>query len=124
MRYIECKECDIRMPPVWQYYDLILDDHMIDDNIVDDENMNDFVKPFVVSHIVPNSIESCPQCKYVFKMEGMASYCLVNHGDNTLCLSCPKCNNYIEKGAIWHKTEWTREDLEDDGRQYKELKNE
>ena len=112
MRYIDCKECDVKLPPAWRYYNMILTDNMIDHSMIDD------IDPFMVSHI-SFDMDNCPECDYELSEHVSLSFCLVNHGDNGACLHCPGCKNYVENTGVWHKTEWTRDDLKDDGKPYK-----
>lgn len=107
-KYIECGECDAKLSPSWMIDGemIVMDSMMTDKDYV-------YAEPWIASHMVKNPTfdDKCTKCKFDFRNARGLSACLVNHGDNTACLSCPECNEYVSKSALWHKTKWERKDL-------------
>lgn len=69
-------------------------------------------RPFVASHITTAFPIPCNKCGYeISGEEEHLGACLVNHGDDSACIHCPKCNTYIPESSKWHNTTWDEDDL-------------
>lgn len=113
INYVKCPECGVHCEASWnvsedtgKYIHTVL--YM--DSMLSDEQRKR-AEPWTQSHIHPLGIKICPKCDHDFAEDEHTGYCLVNHGDETACLSCPECHAHIKEAAVWHKWEWTREDL-------------